>query len=268
MYELDAAQSLALARSPELDRFQRSHDTASSYAVATVVRTSGATAAKAGSRAVVTEAGDLIGFIGGGCVRRAVIRTGLAVLKEQMPRLIRTKPRDAMTEAAMTEAEGVAGLDLHPSGCPSRGEIDVFIEPVLPKPPLIVIGDGQISHWMRVFGDAVGLHPFCAETAEEAQQGWRLPGIGRGFAVVATQGRGDKAGLIAALNSDVDTVFFVSSARKAAHWRGKLEAESLSAGQLARLKAPAGLDIGARSPSEIALAITAEIIQRRHGQAA
>ena len=259
MYELDAAQSLALARSPELDRFQRSHDNTSPYAVATVVRTSGATAAKAGARAIVTEAGDLIGFIGGGCVRRAVITTGLTALKEQTPRLIRAKPRDAMSEAEVTE-----GLDLHPSGCPSRGEIDVFIEPVLPKPPLIVIGEGRISHWMRIFGDAVGLHPFCAETAGDAEQGWHLPGIGRGFAVVATQGRGDKAGLTAALQSDVDTVFFISSAKKAAHWRRKLEAENLSADRLAKLKAPAGLDIGARSPGEIALAITAEIVQRRH----
>ena len=197
---------------------------------------------KRGSRAIVTEAGDLIGFVGGGCVRRAVIKTGLAVLQEQTPRLMRAKPHDAMSETEVTE-----GLDLHPSGCPSRGEIDVFIEPVLPKPPLIVIGDGQITHWLRVFGDAVGLHLFLAETAEQAEHGWRLPGIDRGFAVVATQGRGDKAGLIAALLSDVDTVFFVSSARKAAHWRRKLEAEDISTHQLARLKAPAGW-ISARAP--------------------
>jgi xanthine dehydrogenase accessory factor len=254
------------------EAFEEAWDGATPYARAIVVRTKGSTAAQPGARAVITANGDLIGFVGGGCLRRAVLETSAAALKDGRPQLIRSKPKDEM------DPDGVdQDVTTFASGCPSRGEVDVFIEPVLPRPPLVVFGEAEMAHHLRLLGHAVGLNAVYAAVTPTAQEDAdasgaafvseaemaELPGIRRGFAVVATQGQGDKPALLAALNSPCCHVFFVASRKKAAHWRERLSGEGIDPARIDAMIAPAGYEIGAATPAEIAVSILAQIIELR-----
>ena len=188
--------------------------------MAIVVRTSGLTAAKQGARAIVTAAGDLIGFVGGGCVRRAVITAGRAAIAEGRPRLIRTVPNDVLAaDSAVEDIEAFASF------CPSRGEMDFFIEPVLPPPPLVVFGSGEIARCVLALGPVGNLTALrCAGAGSAATVGTRevaaadlagLPTLASGFIVVATQGAGDRAALQAALATPCPHILFVASRAKA-----------------------------------------------------
>jgi xanthine dehydrogenase accessory factor len=153
--------------------------------------------------------------------------------------------------------------------------MDIFVEPVLPRPRLVVFGAGPVAMALadlagrfdlhRVLA-APGLGPGMAEgVADQVQDGFALEagGAGQRFVVVATQGRGDEAGLRAALASSAGYVAFVGSRRKFAALAARLQADGVDEAALARVKAPAGLDIHAITPEEIALSILAEITMRR-----
>jgi len=252
---------------PNVVAFQRNWDGTTPYAIATVVHTVGATAAKPGARAVVTVEGELIGFVGGGCVRRAILEAGSAAIAERKPRLIRAKPKDTINAE-----DPPAGGDVYASSCPSRGEMDVFIEPVLPRPPLINFGENELADGLLKLGEFVGLNPLAFQGDDtdvdpsrivSAEDLTTYPGLSDGFIVVATQGRGDKAALQTALSSSCPHIFFVASRKKTAYWRDSLTHDGLSQDQLKRLNAPAGLAIGAQGPNEIAIAILGAIIQIR-----
>ena len=103
------------------------------FCVATVVRTENATSAKAGAKAVVLADGTIKGFLGGGCVQRAIRRASEAVLREGEPRLIRVKPKDDVAVSV-----DVDGTELHRSACPSGGTVDMFIEPLRRAPRIVV----------------------------------------------------------------------------------------------------------------------------------
>ncbi|MEM7523324.1 MAG: XdhC family protein [Pseudomonadota bacterium] len=256
MFAPNAADTLAAPANPDVEAFQRGWDGATPYAVATVVETAGLTAAKAGARAVVTVDGEVFGFAGGGCLLGALKKAGAAAIAAGEPRLVSVRPSDAPGGDTVGES--------YASQCPSRGEVRLFIEPVAPRPSLFVFGDGALAHWVREMGRAVGLNSQIAEDfAWDDESADRA--LATGFVVVATQGRGDKAALERAMASACPDVFFVASQKKSAHWRMKLSAAGLSDASLNRLHAPAGLDIGAREPAEIAVTIVAQIIERRRG---
>ena len=252
---------------PTVVSFQRNWDGMTPFAIATVVHTVGATAAKPGARAVITVDGELIGFIGGGCVRKAVLEAGSAAIAEKKPRLIRARPKDTI-DADDTPA----GVEVYPSSCPSRGEMDVFIEPVLPRPPLIIFGENELADGLLKLGEFVGLNPLAIQGDDTAADPSRIisakdfptyPGLSEAFIVIATQGRGDQAALQTALSSACPHVFFIASRKKTAYWRDALARDGVTQEQLKRLNAPAGLAIGAQGPNEIAIAILAAIIQIR-----
>lgn len=238
--------------SPEIDAFRQGWKGDSPYALATVVHTSGMTAAKPGARAIVTADGEIVGFAGGGCVRRALKTAAAAAIMEGRPRLIHVRPRDE---------SGPPMGEVYVSNCPSRGEIGVFIEPVTPKPPLVVFGDSAIAHWVLQFASAIGLDPIAGDPQADVVADGRS--LGHGFVVIATQGRDDRAALDAAFASACPHVFFIASQKKAGHLREKLEQEGAPPEALARLRSPAGLDIAAREPAEIAVSIIAQIIEIR-----
>src|SRR5271166_4072239 len=123
-----------------VDRFCRNWDGAAPYVRATIIRTEGATAAKPGAKAIVTAEGKIIGWLGGACVRGAVVRAARQAIETAVPRLIRVRPKEHIT----TERD-VDGVELHASSCPSKGSADVFIEPVMPKCPLVVIGASYVA---------------------------------------------------------------------------------------------------------------------------
>jgi xanthine dehydrogenase accessory factor len=156
--------------------------------------------------------------------------------------------------------------------------MDVFVEPVLPRPQLVICGSSPVAVATAGLGRKLGFAvTVCAPAAEQGAfgeaerriEGYALPVDEKGarFVVVATQGRGDEAALQAALMVESDHVAFVGSRKKAAALKAALTARGVDADRLARLKAPAGLDLGAITPDEIAVSILAEIValrRRRH----
>ena len=249
------------------------------FALATVVRTVAATAAKAGAKAVILPDGTVSeGWIGGGCARAAVLKAAREALLDGQPRLVSVQPPDVLQENGVEAGEERAGVRFAKNTCPSQGTMDVFVEPVLPRPEIIVCGSSPVAVAVADLGRRIGFAvAACAPVAEQSAfadvdrriDGFALPddpGRSR-FIVIATQGRGDMAALQGALATNSAYLAFVGSRKKAATLRARLAELGISPEKLERIRAPAGLDLGAITPDEIALSILAEIVAvRRKGQ--
>lgn len=240
------------------------------FALATVIRTEDATAAKAGAKAVVRADGTVVGWVGGGCTLGAVRKAAAQTLSDGRARLIRVHPKERL-------AEGPAetGIELHKNACPSGGTVEVFIEPILPRPALIVAGGSPVARALADLGRRGGFAVTVAALPEDQPgfaeadariEGFDLTqvlGIATGYVVVATQGKRDREALSAALSCGAPYVAFVGSRKKAETLRAAMVQMGVPADQVDSLRAPAGLDIGAATPEEIALSILAEIVQER-----
>jgi xanthine dehydrogenase accessory factor len=245
------------------------------FALATVVRTVAATAAKAGAKAVIRRDGTVSeGWIGGGCARAAVIKAAKEALADGRSRLVSVQPPDVLQDQGIAAGDERAGVRFAKNMCPSHGTMDVFVEPVLPRPQIVICGASPVAVALAVLGRRVGFAiAVCAPAPDQAAfaeadrriEGYALPveQAGQRFVVVSTQGRGDEAALQAALAVEADYVAFVGSRRKAEALKTALAERGLPADRLARLRSPAGLDLGAITPEEIALSILAEIVATR-----
>ncbi|WP_233488909.1 XdhC family protein [Rhodovulum sp. 12E13] len=225
------------------------------FATATIVRTMDSTSAGAGARALLSAEGELIeGWVGGGCVRAALGRAARSAVARGEPVLVALRPDDRLAAEGAEPCEVRDGMIYERNGCASKGSMDVFVEPFVPLPDLVVMGEGPVARALRALARGFDFR-LC-----EAATG---PGA---YVVVATQGKGDARALAEALGAGAAHVAFVGSRRKAAALREKLAGQGADAAALAALSAPAGLDIGAETPDEIALSILAEIVQvRRKG---
>jgi len=247
------------------------------FALATVVRTVSATAAKAGAKAVILPDGTMSeGWIGGGCARAAVLKAAREAIADGQARLVSVQPPDALQDQGVAAGEERAGVRFVKNMCPSQGTMDIFVEPVLPQPQLVICGASPVAIAVADLGRRIGFATtVCAPAADQPGfpeadrriEGYALPveETGERYVVVATQGRGDEAALQAALAINAAHVAFVGSRKKAEALKAKLAAQ-VAPERLAKLKAPAGLDLGAITPDEIALSILAEIVAvRRKG---
>ncbi|MFA3918908.1 XdhC family protein [Ruegeria hyattellae] len=226
------------------------------FAFATIVRTAGSTAAKPGAKALLSADGTILqGWLGGGCTRKAVKRAALRALQDGTPQLVSVAPEDLLAERGVSAGEEVEGTRFARNGCPSRGTVDIFIEPCLPTPQLIVMGASPVA---KVLGAlAPQFHwSVASELSTENQHQPR-------FVVIATQGQGDLDALQSALATEPDYVAFVGSRRKYAVLAEKLTGAGLTQSAIDGVQAPAGLDLGAVTPEEIALSILAQLVQAR-----
>ncbi|AXS40038.1 XdhC/CoxI family protein [Breoghania sp. L-A4] len=257
-----------------LDMIDRLRHERRPFAVATVVRTVAATAAKAGAKAVVLEDGTMHGWIGGGCAQGAVARAVKSALADGQPRLISVQPHEIMSAEGVAQGEARGGVEYYRSHCPSKGTVDVFIEPMRPRPVVLVCGTAPVARAVADLAPRFGFEVVLAapekdwasvETADRRIDGYEASALPQGdvFAIVATQGRGDIKALTGVLASDMAHVAFVGSRKKAQALKRDLADAGVPEARLASLHAPAGLDIGAITPEEIALSIMAEVIQVR-----
>jgi xanthine dehydrogenase accessory factor len=245
------------------------------FALATVVRTVAATAVKAGAKAVIRPDGSVSeGWIGGGCARAAVLKAAQEAIADGQPRLVSVQPPDLLQEQGLRAGEERAGVRFAKNMCPSHGTMDVFVEPVLPRPQIVVCGSSPVAVAIADLARRTGFAvTACAPAGEQGAfaevdrriDGYALPvgEAGRRFVVVSTQGRGDEAALRAALAAETDYIAFVGSRKKAAALKDALAADGIDPARLATIKAPAGLDLGAITPEEIAISILAEIVAVR-----
>ena len=232
------------------------------FAFATIVRTAGATAAKPGAKALLSADGTIIhGWLGGGCTRGAVKRAALEALQSGTPQLVSVAPEDLLEERGIAPGDTVDGTKFARNGCPSRGSVDIFIEPCVPMPELVVLGGSPVAQALSAF--APQFHWSVSSCLPDDQN----LGLGK-YIVVATQGQGDLAALKSALAQEPVYAAFVGSARKFAVLAERLHEDGIDPALTKAVDAPAGLDLGAVTPEEIALSILAQLVRVRRKELA
>ncbi|NRG18728.1 XdhC family protein [Rhizobiales bacterium] len=238
------------------------------FCVATVLRAAGITAAKAGCKAAITDTGEIIGHLGGGCVQGAARKAAVEALSSGEPGIIRVKPSE--TVVSLEDDDGVR---LYKSGCPSGGTVDILLEPYRRPPMVVIFGKTPIARAVARHAAMLGYDIAATVDPDGIAGQYRLIenadlselGLSAGdFVIVATQGEGDLAALRAAIESPADYVGMVASRRKAEFLKQKLAESGMAPERLARLVSPAGLDLGGVDPGEIAISILSEIVRRRH----
>jgi xanthine dehydrogenase accessory factor len=263
------------------------------FALATVVWRQGPSSSQQGAQAIVTASGELHGWIGGACAEPVVIREARDVIASGNARLLllgspdqfgypaqpddpagsvqggrtelsgpsRPAPRSARqpVDQPVPHSAPPAGMTFVPIACQSEGALEVFIEPMLPVPHLVIVGGspmaGTLAGMARSLGwqaDLIAGHDFTAADASE-----------RSLVVVATQGHDDEGVLERALAARPAYLGLVASARRGATVLGYLADRGADARVLARVKVPAGLNLGRTTHEEIAVAVLAELVQLR-----
>src|ERR1700709_84818 len=194
------------------------------------------------------------------------------------PRMVSVQPKNLLAELGVRPGENRDGVRFAENMCPSKGTMDIFVEPVLPHPSLVVLGASAVALSLATQARQLGYHVTVAAPAGDivgaVDADMRIDGYALGklnearrFVVVSTQGKGDEAALRAAVATEAAYHAFVGSRRKMAALREKLIGEGIDASALDPIKAPAGLDLGPITPEEIAMSVLAEItLERRRGQ--
>jgi xanthine dehydrogenase accessory factor len=234
------AQELAAERSP--------------FVVATVVRVQRPASIEPGNVGLVHADGTIEGFIGGICAQHSVRLHSLEAIEAGMPLLLRVLPDG---EEEIVREEGVVTVT---NPCLSGGAIEIFLDPVLPAPRVLVAGDSPIVAALRTLGPEIGLEIVAAQ---DIRDGVLSPTAGDLALVVAAHGNDEVATLRAGLEAGVRYVGLVASRKRGATVIAELREEDVADELIDALETPAGLDIGARTPAEVALSILARIVAVR-----
>ena len=237
-----------------------------SFATATVVRCQAPSSGKPGDKAIIYPNGEIWGWIGGGCAQPVVVKEALKSLADRRPRLVRISP------SADGSEEGIVDYSMT---CHSGGALDIYIEPVFPKPHVMILGRSPVAQTLARLARTIG-YAVSVVAAEELKPELfadatliedkdfslgkvRMPA--RTFVVVSTQGEGDEEALEQAVLSDVGYLAFVASRTKTQKVFEYLRGKGIAQAKLDAVHAPAGLNIGSGAPEEIAVSILAEIIK-------
>ncbi len=245
------------------------------FVLATVVRREAPSSARVGDTALITQSGVFHGWVGGSCTHPTVVREALRALEDRLPRLIALSPSP--------DADRRPGITALPMTCHSGGSVDIYIEPVLPAPRLVVFGASPVAQALVRLGTALG---YAVDAVDPDADRARFPEADRVFtqgdaaplrpksgapgawlgAVVATMGQWDEDGVRAAVALEPAYLGVVASRTRFAEIRDALLAGGSSADALGRILNPAGVDIGAHLPEEIALSVLAQIVQLRNAE--
>jgi xanthine dehydrogenase accessory factor len=220
---------------------------------ARVVRAERPTSAKPGDEAVVLPDGTIEGFVGGACAESTVRAQGLSLLDSGESLLLRISASGDAADAGAPEPEGTLTV-VNP--CLSGGTLEIFLEPVTPAPTIAVHGESPIAAALAALAERVGFEVVDGPAAAVGGEAGPPPAA----VVVASHGRDEERVLEAAVRAGVPYVGLVASRKRGEAVVGALE---LDDAQRASVHTPAGLDIGARTPREVALSILAEIVAQR-----
>ena len=226
--------------------------------LATVVRTEAPTSARPGDKAVITADGRLRGWIGGSCSEPTVRREALRALAEGTAQLIHIIGGDEVKHSRK------GGELMIATTCPSGGSLDIFIEPRLPKPLLIVFGDSPAAASLIGLGELTG---FRTRAIAQSDLATLEVAPGEAYAIVATMGHFDEEALEAALSHPDLDVSLIASQRRAAAVRDALARRGLGEQTVGRIRTPAGKVRGS-TQAEIALLALAEVVMARRKRGA
>ena len=240
-----------------------------SFVFAVVVRRESYSSSQQGDSAIITADGSYHGWLGGNCTRPQVLREAAQALIDGKPRLIALSPEP--------ELHARAGVTPLPMTCHSGGTVDIFLEPVLAAPRLVVFGVSPVARAVAQLGKAMG---YLVDVVDPDAHSAELPNADRVFTdptaaelrsgapiasvVIASMGEHDEDAVAAALAMRPAYVGVVASRKRFAVLRETLIDRGISAHALDAIKSPAGLDLGGRQPEEVALSILAEIVQHKH----
>jgi xanthine dehydrogenase accessory factor len=247
----------------ELEGLQSRNEVA---AVATVVRRDAPTSGKPGDKAIITEDGQVKGWIGGGCTKGIVIKEALSSIKERSPRLVKIQ-----TDSNTPEQPGVKNYKMT---CQSGGSVEVYIEPIMPVTQIKIFGRSHIGRALCEIGRASG---FSITVISDAADSDMFPSANEiiklseytptatpfDFAVVCTQGEQDVEGMEAAIKTGSRYIGFVASRKKANSILLSLKRQGVPHDVLVKVRTPAGVDLNAKTPEEVAISILAEIIKEK-----
>ena len=235
------------------------------FAVATVVRCEPPTSGKPGDKTIILENGTVWGWIGGGCAQPVVVSEAQKALAEGRPRLVRLSPSAIRAEAGVVD---------YPMTCHSGGAMDIYVEPVLARPHLLVLGRSPVAQSLARLATAIDYAVTVVVAEADATNFADVKPLVRSdfnltdvritphtCIVVSTQGEGDEDALAQAVNTNAAYIGFVASKTKAQKVFDHLKQKGIAAEACSRVRAPAGLNLGSRSPEEIAVSILAEMIQ-------
>lgn len=240
------------------------------FALATVVWRRGPSSGKEGYRAVITPSGQVHGWIGGACAEPVVVRESRGALEEGTPHLVFLGTPDEL-EAAHRE-----GVTTVPIACQSEGALEVYIEPVLPKPHLVVVGRSPMVTALASMAESIGwdtvvVDPDGGTQEDHPAAGRVVSGLDLGEAgvsersmvIVGTQGHHDEEAVEQALGAGPAYLGLVASRQRSESVLGYLRDRGFAEDALAQVEAPAGLDLGKVTHREIAVAVLADLVQRR-----
>ena len=219
------------------------------FALVTVVRREPPSSARVGDTALVTAGGEVHGWVGGGCTRSTLLREALRSLADGEPRLLSVSP-----EPARERRPGLVALQMT---CKSGGTVDIFVEPVLPGLRLLVFGATPVARALVRIGQAMDYRADVVDAASKVA----LPH--GAYVLVATMNEGDLEALESAISLSPAYLGVIASRKRITELREVLADRGVSRAALDLIVAPAGLDIGARTPEEIALSVMAQIVEQR-----
>ncbi len=234
------------------------------FAVVQVVDRVAPSSGKIGDKALVLESGELIGWVGGGCVRGIVIKEALEVIRARRFRRIRISPEGGTRETADYKE--------YVMSCQSKGTVELLIEPMISQPELIVVGKSNIARKLVALAAASDFKVSVMAVDAESQMFPKAQAVydtvdfspvkvlENTYVIVTTRGENDDQSVKKALESGAHFVGFVASAKKAADLKDTLAKAGMPEEVINRLRSPAGLDINAKLASEVAISILAEII--------
>ena len=235
------------------------------FVVATVVRAQRPTSVKAGDVALVLDDGTIEGFVGGVCTQHSVRAYSLQAMETGEALLLRILPDGTVgdEDGIGLEVSNEEGAVTVQNTCLSGGGIEVFLEPVLPAPKVLVVGDSPIAAALLSLAPGLGLDAIAVDGGSPE------PAAGDLAVIVASHGRDELHLLRRALDVEVPYVGLVASRKRGTGVLAQLRSDGVSDQQLELIEVPAGIDIGAQTPAEIALSIFASVIavrRRRHAE--
>lgn len=223
------------------------------FALATVVWRQGPSSGQPGSRALITAAGQLHGWIGGACAEPAVVREAQRVIAERKAKLLLLGTSDQFGDSVPS------GMVVVPISCQSEGAMQVYIEPVVPAPHLTIVGHSPMVHTLADLARALGWQADVRAGPDLATSDLDA----RSVVIIATQGHGDEDAVERAVSASPAFVGLVASRRRGEAVLGYLADRGVPRTLLDRVHAPAGLDLGHTTHREIAVAILAQLVQLR-----
>jgi xanthine dehydrogenase accessory factor len=223
--------------------------------------------AKPGSKAIIRPDGSISGWIGGGCVQPIVVREAQKALNTGKPKLVSISP-----EAMRGDWKGVEAYQME---CQGGGSLEIYLEPVIPKPELLIVGNSPVAQILTGLGRALDFKVCIADPEAEREQFPEADVVltdleslrgrinSRSYVVVATMGNGDEEGLEAVVGTQPQYLGLVASKEKAKSLFQYISDRGIPDEDIAGVKCPAGLELGAETLPEIALSVMAEITRLR-----